>query len=194
MLKHQVIFTQRMTRTPPLTAADVARLSLPGKRVELVRGQLVVREPPSTWHGGIAGNLFFHLSEFARRHELGVVFPQDTGFKIASDPDTVRAPDVAFVARERLERIPHTGYAELAPDLVAEVISPSDTVGDVLTKVGEWLAAGAQLVWLVDPQRLENRVYRADGSFSVLRQEDVLDGEEVLPGFRCPVSKVFGLA
>src|SRR5207249_5411824 len=83
-----------VSTAPVLTAADVERMSIPGKQVELVRGQLVVREPPGTWHGAVAANLAYLLGEFVRRHGLGLVFAQDTGFKIGSDPDTVRAPDV----------------------------------------------------------------------------------------------------
>ena len=90
-----------MSAAPLLTAADVERMSVPDKQVELVRGQLVVREPPGSWHGVVAANLAYFLADFVRRHRLGLVFAQDTGFKIASDPDTVRAPDVAFVARLR---------------------------------------------------------------------------------------------
>src|SRR2546428_2236833 len=96
-----------------LTAQDVERISLPGKVTELIRGHLVVREPPGTRHGVIAATLTYYLSDFARRHELGIVLAQDTGFKIASDPDTVRAPDVAFVWRERGGEIPTRGYAEV---------------------------------------------------------------------------------
>lgn len=110
--------------SPLLTAEDVERISLPGKQLELVRGRLVVRDLPGTWHGVIAANLAYHLSDFVRRTGLGTVFAQDTGFKIASKPDTVRAPGVAFVARERAERIPRRGYAELAPHLLAEIVSP----------------------------------------------------------------------
>ncbi|PYP79481.1 MAG: Uma2 family endonuclease, partial [Gemmatimonadetes bacterium] len=84
--------------SPLLTAADVERISIPDKQVELVRGQLVVREPPGTWHGAVAARLTCALGDFVREQELGLVFAQDTGFKIESDPDTVRAPDVAFVA------------------------------------------------------------------------------------------------
>ena len=98
----------------PLTAADVERMSIPDKQVELVRGRLVVREPPGTWHGAIAANLAYLLGDFVRRHGLGLVFAQDTGFKIGSDPDTVRAPDVAFVARDRTGLIRARGYAEMA--------------------------------------------------------------------------------
>jgi Uma2 family endonuclease len=174
-----------------VTATDVERMSLPGKQVELVRGQLIVREPPSTRHGAIAANFGYHLSDFVRRRGLGVVFAQDTGFKIASAPDTVRAPDVAFVRQDRAERIPARGYAELAPDLLAEILSPDDAPAEVLAKVADWLAAGTQLVWLVDPERSEIRIYRQDGSLSVLRQNDSLEGEDVLPGFACPVAHLF---
>lgn len=111
---------------PLLTAEDVERISLPGKQVELVRGQLFVREPPGTRHGAIAANLAYHLSDFVRRGGLGQVFAQDTGFKIATDPDTVRAPDVAFVTQERVAFIAARGYAALAPDLLAEILSPDD--------------------------------------------------------------------
>lgn len=174
-----------------LSAADVERMAPPGKQIELVRGRLVVREPPGTRHGAIAATLGYHLSDFVRRHELGIVFAQDTGFKIASDPDTVRAPDVAFVARARSDRIPRRGYAELAPDLLAEILSPDDVPADVLAKVADWLGAGTKLVWLVDPRRAEVHVYRQDGTSLLLRDGDALDGEDVLPGFTCPLMHVF---
>jgi Uma2 family endonuclease len=177
-----------------LTAEEVVRISLPGKQVELVRGRLVVREPPGTWHGAIAANLAYQLNDFVRRAGLGIVFAQDTGFKIASKPDTVRAPDVAFVARERADQIPARGYADLAPDLLAEILSPDDRPAEVLAKVAEWLAAGTKLVWVVDPERREVRAYRGDGGMSILREHDALDGEAVLPGFRCPLPQVFSRA
>jgi Uma2 family endonuclease len=119
------------------------------------------------------------------------VFAQDTGFKIASDPDTVRAPDVAFVRRDRADQIPARGYAELAPDLLAEILSPDDRLAEILAKVAEWLAAGAHLVWLVDTERREIRIYRQDGSLSVLQENDSLSGEDVLQGFVCPLRQVF---
>ena len=174
----------------PLTAADVVRMSIPGKQVELVRGQLVVREPPGTWHGAIAANLAYLLGDFVRRHGLGLVFAQDTGFKIGSDPDTVRAPDVAFVARDRTGLIRARGYAEMAPDLLAEILSPDDRPADVLAKVADWLGAGTQLVWVIDPDRSEARIHRRDGSLSILREHDSLEGEDVLPGFSCPLRAV----
>src|SRR2546423_14419939 len=165
---------RRVSASPSLTAADVERMSIPGKQVELVRGQLVVREPPGTWHGAIAANLASLLSDFVRRHGLGLVFAQDTGFKIGSDPDTVRAPDVAFVAGDRTGLIGARGYAEMAPDLLAEILSPDDRPADVLAKVADWLGAGARLGWGIGPHRSGARGYRRAGT------------PAVLPGAECP--------
>ena len=173
-----------------VTAEELERISIPGKVTELSRGRLVVREPPGTWHGAISAKLTYLLADFVYRQGLGIVFGQDTGFKIGSDPDTVRGPDVAFVARERVGVIRERGYAELAPDLLAEVLSPDDRPGEVLAKVADWLAAGTTIVWVVDPQRREARVYRQDGSLSVLGSDDALEGENVLPGFTCLLKDV----
>src|SRR5437660_4719546 len=104
-----------------------------------VSASLVVREPPGTWHGAVASNLAYVLGDFVRRHGLGLVFAQDTGFKIGSDPDTVRAPDVAFVGRERTGRSGARGYVEVAACLLAEILSPEDRPPDGLAKVADWL-------------------------------------------------------
>ena len=173
-----------------MTAEEVERISIPGKVTELIRGRLVVREPPGTHHGAIAANLAYYLGDFVRRHESGTIFAQDTGFKIGTDPDTVRAPDVAFVARERVGVIRERGYAELAPDLLGEVLSPDDRAAEVLAKIADWLAAGTRIVWVIDPDRQEARVYRQDGSLAVLGSDDSLDGEDVLPGFTCCLKDV----
>ena len=172
------------------TAEDLARFHEPGKTAELVRGVLLVREPPSTSHGGRAARLTVRMGVFVEREALGAVFAQDTGFKIEHDPDTVRAPDVAFVSRDRLALIPPEGYAEVAPDLVAEVLSPNDRPGAVLEKVGQWLSAGVRLAWVIDPMRRVTRVYRADGTVSIVGPNEELDGEGVLPGFRCPLGDI----
>jgi len=172
------------------TADDLLRFHEPGKTAELVHGVLVVREPPSTRHGGRAARLARRLGNFVEQHDLGDVFAQDTGFKIHHAPDTVRAPDVAFVARAHLDRIPAEGYAELAPDLVAEILSPNDRPGEVLEKVGQWLSAGVRLVWVLDPIERRARVYRADGTDTTVAADGELDGEEVLPGFRCPLEAI----
>jgi len=178
---------------PPVamqTAEDLLRFREPGKTAELLRGVLIVREPPGTGHGARAARLTLRVGTFVERDDLGQVFAQDTGFKIERDPDTVRAPDVAFVARERLGRIPDEGYADFAPDWVAEILSPSDRPGEVLEKVGQWLGAGVRVVWVLDQVRRDARIYRADGTVSTVEPDGELDGEDVLPGFRCPLRDI----
>lgn len=175
---------------PLQTAADLEHFNQPGKTAELIRGVLIVREPPATSHGDRAARLTVRVGGFVEREGLGRVFAQDTGFKIERDPDTVRAPDLAFVARARLDRIPEAGYADLAPDLVCEILAPSDRPGEVLEKVGQWLSAGVRLVWVLDPARQHARIYRADGSTKLVGIEGELDGEDVVLGFRCPLREV----
>jgi Uma2 family endonuclease len=173
-----------------MTADELLRTPLPDKRVELVRGVLVVREPAGFRHGAVSATLTGLLREHAAAHRLGRVVAAETGFLLATDPDTVRAADVAFVRRERLPDPEPAGYAELAPDLVVEVVSPGDRPGETLTKVGEWLTAGTRLVWVVDPTRRLARVYRQDGSEALLDEGQSLDGEDVIPGFRCLLASI----
>jgi len=178
-----------------LTAEQLSGVTLRGKSAELVRGHIVVREPPGTRHGSIAARLSYLLADHVYRHDLGVVCSQDTGFKIESEPDTVRAPDVAFIGRARVGQIPATGYAAFAPDLVAEIVSPDDRPGELLAKVAQWLAAGTRLVWVIDPERREARAYREDGDLAVIGAEGrLLGGESVLPGFSCLLADVLRVA
>jgi Uma2 family endonuclease len=173
-----------------MIADELLHLNLPDKRTELVKGRLMVREPAGYRHGAVAGNLFLAIAEFVRTHGSGQVLAAETGFKIESNPDTVRAPDVAFVHRDRVPASFPAGFASFAPDLAVEVLSPDDRPGKMLEKVGDWLTAGVRLVWVVDPVRRIARVYRADGSESVLAESDSLKGEDVLPGFSCQLSAV----
>lgn len=166
-----------------MDAVELERIQIPGKATELVRGRLVVLEPPGTYHGKIAGRLLTRVGGFVETHELGEVFGQDTGFKIASNPDTVRAPDLAFVARDRLSQLARRGYAAVAPDLVAEILSPDDRPGEVKAKLADWLSAGVRLAWLLDPDRRIAHVHRHDGRVAALDVDGALEGEDVLPGF-----------
>jgi Uma2 family endonuclease len=176
-----------------MTATELERFDLPGKSMELVRGRLIVREPPGTYHGVVAAKLLVLLGQHVYANALGVMCSQDTGFKIGSDPDTVRAPDVAFISKARQHAIADRGYSELAPDLVAEILSPDDRPGEVLSKVGDWLDAGVRLVWVVDAIRREARVYRADGRQSTIESVGTLDGEDVLPGLSCRLADFLGM-
>ena len=175
---------------PLMTAEELEHLYLPDKSTELVRGRLIVREPPGTKHGGIQAKLGYFVTGYVLQHRLGTVFGQDTGFKIASNPDTVRAPDLAFVSAARANQIPERGYAALAPDLAVEIMSPDDRPGELFAKVGDWLEAGTRLVWVIDPRRGEAHVHHPDGSLTIVAADGTLEGEDVLPGFTCALAKV----
>lgn len=173
-----------------MTADELLRAPIPNKRTELVRGMLVVREPAGYTHGVVAMNLGLELATYVKRTGAGAVCAAETGFKLAANPDTVRAPDVAFVARDRVPPRDTRGFPSLAPDLVVEVLSPDDRAGEVLAKVADWLTAGTRLVWVVDPERRLARVYRQDGSEDLVMEQGTLDGEAVLPGFRCSLAAI----
>ena len=181
-----------MTPVVRMTADELLHAHIPDKRVELVRGVLVVREPAGARHGLVAMSLGIELGAHARRTGAGMVFAAETGFKLAGDPDTVRAPDVAFITTERFPLADTRGYPACAPDLAVEVLSPGDRPGDVLAKVGDWLSAGTRLVWVIDPERRLARVYRQDGSEALVPADGTLDGEDVLSGFSCPLAAVLG--
>jgi Uma2 family endonuclease len=173
-----------------MTADELLHANIPDKRTELVRGALIVREPAGGRHGLVAVNLAAELVAHVKRTGAGAVFAAETGFKLASNPDTVRAPDVAFITRERLPDPLPAGFPALAPDLVVEVLSPDDRPRDVQAKVADWLAAGTRLVWIVDPERRTARVLRDNGSEAIVTASAALDGETVLPGFTCTLGTI----
>lgn len=174
-----------------MSAEELLRLNMPEARRELVRGELIVREPAGFRHGDVAARLLIAVGTFVESRSLGRVLTAETGFRLRTNPDTVRAPDVAFVRRDRLPEPPPRGYAAIAPDLVIEVLSPDDRPGEVLSKVGDWLEAGTTLVWVVDPDGRTARVYRADGGQDLLTDRDRLDGEVVLPEFQYELRRAF---
>jgi Uma2 family endonuclease len=186
----EAAYVPGMTQPALITAEELPRVQPPHKRVELVRGVMVVREPAGYRHGRIAMNVALRLGVHVDRTDAGQVFAAETGFTLARGPDTVRAPDVAFIRKERLLDPATTGFAELAPDLVVEVLSPDDRPGEVLAKVADWLSAGTRLVWVIDPGRRQARVYRHDGTESFVVGDQPLDGEDVVPGFVCPLENV----
>jgi Uma2 family endonuclease len=181
-----------------MTAEQLLTYDARGMRTELVRGALVVREPAGYRHGSVAARILSALAAFLERdqvaraaaHPLGEVLAAETGFTLHRRPDTVRAPDVAFVAWDRRPEAT-AGFAELAPDLAVDVLSPGDRPGEVLAKVADWLDAGTRVVWVIDAERRVARVFREDGSVSVLGADDMLDGETCLPGFAIQLSRVF---
>lgn len=159
---------------------------------ELVRGRLVEKEmgARSAW---IGGELLGRLREFARASGYGLVFPADVGYVcFPEDPKKVRKPDVSLIRSGRLpgNRIPD-GHIALAPDLAVEVTSPNDTIAEVQTKVGEYLAAGVPLIWVITPEARTATMYRADGSASLIQWNGVLRDDNVLPGFQCRLGDLF---
>lgn len=182
-------YTRRMTAPPLLTADELEHLPETGKRTELVRGRLIVSEPPGFQHGDVVVTLAAIMKEYVQARNLGRVLAE-TGFVLATNPDTVRGPDISFVRRERVPDPIPRGLARFSPDLAVEVLSPDDRPGKVLEKVADYLSAGTQLIWVVDPDRRQARVYRADGTMVTVSENEPLSGEDVLPGFTCVLSEV----
>ena len=176
----------------PVNAEDLLRLSGDGTRRELVRGEVHTMTPAGNIHGRIAINLTTPLDSYVREHELGTVYAAETGFKIASDPDTVRDPDAAFVSRARVETVGDIeGYWPGAPDLAVEVVSPNDSYAALEEKVADWLRAGTRMVVVVEPRGRTVSVRRSITEVVVLAEGDVLDGDDVVSGWALPVVEVF---
>lgn len=175
----------------PVTAEQLMDLPDGGRRRELVDGELREMAPAGFGHGRVALRVGARLDEFAHRERLGVVVAAETGFLLSRDPDTVRAPDAAFVAGHRLPPPEEQQrFAELAPDLAVEVVSPSDRAADVTEKALAWLAAGSSLVWVVYPVQRVVAVYAPGGVVRHVGEGEVLDGGDVLPGLRLPVADI----
>jgi Uma2 family endonuclease len=174
----------------PMSAEEL--LALPGgQRYQLVRGELRAMAPAGHEHGYVAMTLGAHLTTYVREHGLGRVYAAETGFKLAADPDTVLAPDVAFVAAARLENVSGAGYFPGPPDLAAEVISPNDRHAEVEAEVALWLAHGARMVVTVNPETRSATVFRSLEDIRILREDAALEGADVVPGWRLPLSELF---
>jgi Uma2 family endonuclease len=173
-----------------VTAEELLRMS-GDQRYELVRGELRPTTPAGSRHGLVAMRIAASLYAHAESHQLGVVFAAETGFRIASDPDTVRAPDVAFVCQQRAAEVGAVeGFWPGAPDLAVEVVSPGDTFVEVEKKVESWLEAGCRVVLVVNPRRGAVAVHRSEQSPAVLSGDQELTCEDVVPGWKLPLSKL----
>ena len=172
------------------TADELYRMPDDGYRYELVEGDLRKMTPAGSEHGAISMELGMRLAQHVRSHQLGMVFCAETGFQIG--PDTVLAPDAAFVRQERLNEvgIPKTFFPE-SPALVVEVVSPCDTVEHVDEKMRHWLASGVELAWVVHPTGRTVTVYRSIEDIRVLTEKETLTGNGVLRGFQCLVGELF---
>jgi len=170
------------------TADELLRMGDVG-RCELVRGEIGHPIPVGVRRGRIANAVCSALAQHARERGLGAVCGSRTGIVIERDPDTVRAPDAMFISRERMPPGEEPdGFLPFPPDLAAEVISPDDRWSEIEENVAEYLRAGVPLVWVIDPKTKQVHVHRAGQDVQVLGPEDVLTGEDVLPGFSCLVA------
>lgn len=175
-----------------VTADELLRMPDDGFRYELVRGELRRRTPAGNMHGRVAMSFAWRLARHVAENRLGVAYAAETGFRLAANPDTVRAPDAAFVSQARVEAVGEVeGFWPEAPDLAVEVILPGDSYADVEEKVFAWLDAGTKMVVVVNPRQRSATVYKSPTDITALTEADVLDGGDVVPGFELAVREIF---
>jgi Uma2 family endonuclease len=170
------------TAQPVATEADLLAMPRDGRKYELVDGAIRV-SPAGFRHGRVCVKLSTRLEAFAEARGAGYVLDSSTGFRLPGG--NVRLPDVAFVVRDRLPGDMPEGFSPVPPDLAVEVLSPADNPRHILDKVGEYLSAGVRLVWVIDPIARRATVLRSLTDVRIVAEEEMLDGEHVLPGFRC---------
>jgi Uma2 family endonuclease len=181
-----------LTATKAVTADELWAMPDDGWRYELVKGELIRMSPTGQEHGALTLNLAAPLHAYIKANKLGVLCGTDTGFVLSRDPDTVRAPDIAFIGLERYEKVGRTSkYWEGAPDLAVETLSPNDTVREVEEKVTDWLEAGTRMVWVVSPKLRTVTVYKSAIDIQVITENERISGDEVIPGFLMPVAEIF---
>jgi Uma2 family endonuclease len=180
-----------ITLSANYTAEDL--LTMPdGDLYELVDGQLVER-PMGTESSWVGGKLFRLIAEYAETNGLGWGLPSDSSYQcFPNRPNQVRKPDISFI---RLGRLPNEefprGHCRIAPDLVAEVVSPNDFYSEVIRRILDFQSAGVPMIWVIDPDSRTVTVYRSDNSLTLLHEHELLSGENVLEGFTCNIAELF---
>ena len=182
------------TKNEIKSAEQLYALPSNGNRVELVKGVLVVMSPAGSEHGRIASRILVRLGTHVERNALGETFAAETGFLIETNPDTVRAPDAAFISHRKFNAVvPSTGYLPLAPDLVVEVVSPNDSFSDVEAKAEQWLCAGSEIVLVADPKNETLMVYRCKSEIQVLHTGETFSSGDVCKNWQLAVNDVFNI-
>lgn len=181
------------TSTALMTAEELMQLPDDGFRYELINGELEKMPPPGHPHGRIALRLSILLGQFILDQGLGEGFANETGFQLTSNPDTVLAPDFAFVTNERFAKGRNKeGYWPGPPDLAVEVLSPHDRPGKVRKKISQWFGFGVKQVWIVDPEHEIVTVYRSETDTTTFSGSDHLEAQDLFPGFRVGLAPIFG--
>ena len=179
------------TTTGLMTAAELLEMPSGNMRQELVKGELRTMAPAGYEHGTFGGRLATAMGRHALANDLGDVLTSEAGFCLSRNPDTVRAPDVAFVCKARIPNPRPKGFFQGSPDIAVEIISPGDTLEEVEDKVAEYLEAGTVAVWVLNPRRRTVSVHSPDGRVRRLQATDLLEGGDVFPGFSIAVSALF---
>jgi Uma2 family endonuclease len=178
--------------TKTVTADELLAMPDDGYRYALVKGELIQMSPTGLGHGIVAANIVAALHQHVKTNNLGVICSSETGFLLTQNPDTVLAPDAAFICRDRLEAIGQVrGYWIGPPDLAVEVLSPGETKPQVARKVSEWLSFGTRQVWIVNPKNETVTVYRSTTRVVTFEQTETLEADDLLPGFRIAVKRIF---
>jgi Uma2 family endonuclease len=175
-----------------MNAQELMERANDGHVCELVRGELKMMSPAGGRQGRVANRISWLLNRYVQQNELGIFLAAETGFRLSTSPDTVRAPDVAFVTSARDAAIDdEVGYLPLAPDLAVEVLSPCDRFSDVEEKVLCWLEHSCPMVLVVDPAQETVMVYRTRSDIKILRDNEELSADPIVAGWRVAIDDFF---
>ena len=175
-----------------MTVEEFEGLLEDGKRYELIDGELREIAPTVNWHGEVEINLGTLLNVHVRTDGLGRVSCGEVLYVVRRNPDRVRAADIAFIRQDRVPSLEARQHImEVIPDLVVEILSKHDTVEEISKKIDDWLGAGVQMLWIVDPFRRTVTIYQPERDPLLLGEHGTLEGDPVIPGFRCPVAEIF---
>jgi len=182
--------TQASTATKPITGEEL--FEMPGTdRCELVEGEIKQMSPTGRQHGRIESKLSRYLDEFVADRDLGEVMVGEVGIYTGRDPDTVRGADVLFISHERLKDASPEGFLDVAPELIVEIMSPSNAWEDVRQKIEEYFGIGVKHVWIVEPINRAVQIYRSRDAVRTLSEDDTLKGDGILDGFAIAVRALF---